>query len=222
MQTLDRILSSAKADAKLQSIIDNHLGKDGVNSFLVIGSTFREQEGDSPAFSLGGQITFSFLGRTINLAVGTIFVSEGFLRILNDAQLEFVVLHELGHIVMNHWAENLVIFYVKDFIVKELASRLKISIGEAKSILGLTKKILPLFGVRAGKIEEKIEAQKELETDRYAVEHQRVKEPAISVLQILADGNLSAPTHVTRDGIFESTIITAGERIEAIRNLILQ
>lgn len=222
MQSLDRILSSAKADDKLQTIIDNHLGKDGVNSLLVIGFTFREQEGDSPAFSLGGQITFSLWGRTINFAIGIICISDGFCRDLTEEQLEFVVLHELGHILGNHWAANLFIFLAKDFIVKELASRLRISIGAAKSIVGLAKRFLPSIGVDAGRIEEKIKAQKELEADRYAVLHQRVKEPAISVLQILVAGNMSAPTHVTVDGIFESTIITAGERIEAIRNLILQ
>lgn len=218
MQSLDRILSSAKADDKLQSIIDNHLGKDGINSTLVIGLSFKEQIGDDPAFSLGGRIS---LGHILDLPIGITCVSEGFCRNLNGAQLEFVVLHELGHIIKNHWAENFVILLVKDFIVKELASRLKISIRGAKSILGLTKKILPLIGVGTGRIEEEIKAQNELEADRYAVLHQGGKEPAVSVLQILAAGNVGAPTHVTVDGSFTFPVITFKRRIEAIRNLIL-
>lgn len=219
MQSLDEILSSARADDRLQFIINNHLREKGLNPLLVSGLTFREQAGDDPAFSLGGRIT---LGQILDLPIGAIYVSEGLCLNLNDAQLEFVVLHELGHILGNHWVANLFIFLAKDFIVKELASRLKISIRGAESIVGLAKRFLPSIGVEAGRIEEKIKAQKELEADRYAVLHQRVKESAISVLQILVAGNMSAPTHVTVDGIFESTVITAGERIEAIRNLILQ
>lgn len=219
MQSLDRILSSAKADDKLQFIIDNHLGKDGVNSLLVIGLTFKEQREDPPALSLGGRVS---LGQIFDLPIGAICISEGFYRILNDAQLEFVVLHELGHVLKNHWAANLIILLAKDFIVEQLAKAFGTSIEKAKENLGLIKKGLSLFGVRAGRIEEEIKAKNELESDRYAVLHQVGKAPAISVLQILAAGNVSAPTHVTVDGSFTFPVITAEERIEAIRNLIMQ
>jgi len=213
MQSLDRILLSAKADAKLQSIIDDHLRKDGVSSTLVVGFTFKEEKGDYPAFSLGGQM--------LNFPIGVVCVSDGLLRTLTYEQLEFVVLHELGHILSNHWATNLIILLAKDFIVEQLAKAFGTSIEKAKENLGLIKACLSLFGVRAGRIEEEIKAKNELEADRYAVIHQGRKDPAISVLSLLTAGNVSTPTHVTVDGSFTFPIVTAEERIEAIRNLIL-
>lgn len=214
MQSLDKILSSVKMDARLQSLIDYYLGKDSVSSLLVVGLTFEGQGNDCPAFSLGGQITF--MGK-IPLPIGIICVSDDFCRTLTDGQLEFVVLHELGHIVMNHWATNLIILLSKDFIVEQLAKFLEISIENAKAVLGLIKAFVVLANRETGTIEEKLRARTELEADRYAVLHQGVKEPAISILSQLGNGNMNTPTHVTVDGSFAFQVITAGERIAAIR-----
>lgn len=85
----------------------------------------------------------------------------------------------------------------------------------------LVRNIIGLLKALSGQstVEERITAQKEFDADKYAVTLQGNKEPAISVLTKITNGNIDLPTHVTVDGGFITPAITARDRIEAIRNL---
>jgi len=206
MQDLKRILASATDEKKIKRIISLHLSRQGLDSSWVGGLKFADRTGDSPAF--GGGLVFA------NLPIGVVFVSESYCNTLPEEELEFVVLHELGHVVKSHSVASFFVALGKEFVIDLLADNLEIPRRQALAIIALVKWIFP-----GARIEEGITAEKELEADRYAVMLQRKKEPAISVLQKLARGNIKAPSHVTVTGTFVMPAITFEERIEAIRNL---
>lgn len=211
MKNFDRIISSARADQRIQSIISSHLGRDGFQSHFVFGLAFREKKQDPPAFSVGAEI-FRF-------PIGWIHISEGLYRTLTEEELEFVVLHELGHIVKNHSIGTFIVLLGKGYIVEWLADTFDLTAKQAKETLGWIKAIWTFFNKRTKTVEEEISAQQELDADRYAVMHQNKKEPAISVLNKLTKGDIRRLTHFTMDGRFVFPIVTAEQRIEAIRNL---
>jgi len=177
---------------------------------LVGGLIFREEKDDSPAFALGFQI--------LNYPIGAIFVGEKFSKVLTDDELEFVILHEIAHIVQNHLVMSSLVWLGKGFVIDLLANVFEISKKEAQEYLGVVK---TLYTLLSGKktIEEEVKAQMELEADEYAVNVQGRKEPAMSTLLKLTKGNIRAPTHVTVDGHFQLPVVTCEERIEAIRKI---
>jgi len=182
----------------------------GYTQYLVGGMVFKEEKDDSPAFCLGAFI------QVISLPIGVICVSEGLLKVLTQEELEFVVLHEMGHIMNNHIVGNSIIWLVKDWIIDLIADTFEVSIQKAKQYLEALKAFsVWVTGKRT--IEEEVKAEHELEADKYAVTVQGRKNPAISTLQKLSEGNIRAPSHVTFDGSFPFLIITYEQRIEAIR-----
>jgi len=210
MENLDRILSSAKSDVRLQTIITNYLLRDGYPQNAIAGMSFKGQREDPPAFSLGLQI--------FRIPWGAIYVSKNLYSILSQEELEFVVLHEVAHIVKNHIVPSSIIFIGKGMVIDFLADLLEISEKKAREALGLIKTVWTLLkGQRT--IEEEIKAQNEMEADKYAVTLQGRKEPAISALFKLTEGNVKLPTHVTIDGNFMLPVITCEQRIEAMKNL---
>lgn len=206
MQDLKRILSSARDEEKIQRIIGFHLRQQGLDSNWLGGLKFTDRTGDPPAF--GGGLLFA------KVPIGLVFVSESFCNALSQEELEFVVLHELGHIVKSHSIANFIVALGKEFVTDLLASNLELPREQALGIIALLKWFFP-----GARIEEGITAQKELQADEYAVTLQRKKEPAISVLQKLARENIRAPSHVTVTGAFVLPAITFEQRIDAIRNL---
>lgn len=208
MQNLRRILSSARNEEKIQRIIGFHLKGQGLDSSWVGGLKFVDGTDDPPAF--GGGLLFA------NLPIGIVFISESYCSTLPDEELEFVVLHELGHIVKSHSIANLFVALGKEYVTDLLADTLDLPREQTLAIITLIKWIFP-----GARIEEEITKQKELEADSYAVMLQGKKRPAISVLQKLARGNIKAPSHVTVTGTFVMPAITFEERIEAIRNLLV-
>jgi Zn-dependent protease with chaperone function len=128
--------------------------------------------------------------------------------------LEFVVLHELGHIVNNHSVSNLIFYGLKTTFISLVAEVFKVPAGVIENIIGFLKFLITFSGQKT--IEEQITAEKEIEADRYAVRLQGKKEPALSVLTKITNGNIDLPTHVTVDGNFIIPAITARERIKAI------
>lgn len=210
MRSFERIVSSANADQRIQSIINSHLGRDGFQSHFVFGLTFKGKKQDSPAFSVGAEI--------LRFPIGWIYVSDGLYRTLTEEELEFVVLHELGHIIKNHSIRTFIVLLGKGYIVEGIADVLDLTAKQAREALGWLKVIWMLFNKKTRTIEEEISAKQELEADNYAVSHQFRKEPAISVLTKLTKGQIRRPTHFTVDGRFAFPVITAEQRIEAIRN----
>lgn len=133
-------------------------------------------------------------------------------------ELEFVILHEFGHLIKNHIVTSSLVWLGKGFVINLLADAFEVSQKTAQEILGGLKAFYMIVS-RKKTIEEEAKAQIELEADAYAVSIQGMKEPAISTLLKLSKGNIRAPTHVTVDGCFPFPVITYEERIQAIRNL---
>jgi len=183
---------------------------DGFQSHFVFGLTFKGKKEGSPAFSVGA-VVFRF-------PVGWVYVSEDLCKTLTEEELEFVVLHELGHVVKNHSVGTFVVLLGKAYIVEWLADVFELTTRKAREVLGLIKTVWAFFNKRTGTVEEEIGAKQELEADYYAVAHQNSREPAVSVLTKLTGGEIRRPTHFTVDGRFMFPIITAEQRIEAIRS----
>ena len=209
MTNVERILRVAKSDAKLQTIINNYFLRVGYAQHLVGGLTFKEQKGDSPAFCLGFQI--------FNYPIGAIFVGDNLSQILTNDELEFVVLHEMGHIMKNHFVSTSFVWLMKSWVIDIIADLLDVSKKRAREYLELLKALYVILSGGKKTIEEEAKARLEFEADKYAVTIQGQKDPATSTLLKLSKGDIRVPTHVTFDGSFPFPIITYEERIEAIR-----
>jgi len=206
--SVERILRIAKTDVRLQTIINNYIQSLGHIQHFVGGLSFKEEKDDSPAFTLGVQI--------LNFPIGGIFVSEGLMKILTQEELEFVVLHEMGHIMKNHFVGSSFIWLMKSWIIDIIADTSEVSRQKAKEYLEWLKAIYVLLSGKKT-MEEEAKARFELEADNFAIMVQGRKEHAISTLLKLSKGNIRAPTHVTFDGRFPFPIITYEERIRAIQ-----
>jgi Zn-dependent protease with chaperone function len=212
---IDRIFKVAINDAKVQGIINRNLAlnKTMVSWNGVVGKKFKGKSGDPPAFSLG----INFLG----VALGFIFISEEFSTLLNEKELEFVVLHELGHIIYNHNVLSFIVQIFKAGIIELVAEVLGITLKQAQNLIGVIKAFYMIFS-RKKTIEEEITAQKEFQADEYAVIWQQTSLPAISVLSKIVGGKLQTPTHFTKDGTFTLPAVSAAERIQRIKNIPLK
>jgi len=211
MTDVEEILRTAGSDARLQTMINSYFQRIGYQQHLVGGYSFKEERDDSPAFCLGFQI--------FNLPIGLIFVSEGLSKILKEDELEYVVLHEMGHIMKNHFVSTSFVWLMKSWIVDIIADGLEVSKKKATEYLEWLKVIYVVLSGGRRTIEEEAKAKVEVEADQYAVTFQGKKEPAISTLLKLSKGNIRAPTHVTFDGRFPFPVTTFEERIEAIKKL---
>lgn len=210
MTDVEKVFNVAKSDVRLQTIINNYLLRIGYPQHFIGGLSFREKKDDSPAFCLGFQIW--------NFPIGAIFVGEQLSKALTENELEFVVLHEMGHIMKNHFISTSLVWLMKSWIIDIIADSFEVSKKEAKEYLGLLKAFYVLLSGKKT-IEEEAKAKLELEADRYAVMAQSRKESATSTLTKLSKGNIRAPTHVTIDGHFPFPVITYEDRIEAIRRI---
>jgi Zn-dependent protease with chaperone function len=209
MQDLSKVLSSGWGDGRVQSVITKCLG-DGLLKHFVVGIVFREKSEDPPAFSLGFQI--------LNYPIGVVCVGENLQKSLTSDESEFVVLHEIGHAVKNHWASSSLVWLGKSGIVRFLGDAFHLSKKDAEDLLGAFKLVYMMISGKVT-IEEDMKAQMELEADKYAVTLQGRKEPAITCLSKLMQSNLKTPTHITVDGKFVFPVVTAEQRIEAINRL---
>jgi len=208
VSNVERILGVSKSDVRLQTIVNDYFLRIGHPQHLVGGLSFKEEKDDSQAFCLGFQI--------FNIPIGLIFVSEGLSKILTQEELDFVVLHEMGHITKNHVVGSSFVWLMKSWIIDIIADVFEVSKPKAKQYLEFAK---ALYVLASGKKtpEEETKATHELEADNFAFVVQGRKDPAISTLLRLSKGNIRAPTHVTFDGIFPFPIVTYEERIEAVR-----
>lgn len=208
MTDIERIFKNAQNDTRLQSIISYYGPRIGYNQHLVSGLTFKEEKDDSPAFCLGFQI--------FNFPLGIICVSKGLSGILTQQELEFVVLHEMGHIMKNHFVSSSFVWLAKSFIVDVIADGFETTRKKATEYLEWLKAFYVLL---TGKktIEEEVKKSVELEADKFAVMIQGQKEHAINTLLKLSKGDIRAPTHATFDGHFPFPVTTFEERIKAIR-----
>jgi Zn-dependent protease with chaperone function len=208
---LERIMSTAATDPVLQNIIDDYLRRDNYYQHAVLGYSFRQE---NSAFAIGGKIPKIALFNNPEIPIRLIYVHENYIRSLSIGELEFIVLHEMGHLVHNHVVWNIGLFLAKETIIDWLREFLGTTKKNARDLIGLVKLVL---GRKT--IEEEITAQKEFIADAYAVRLQGNTYHAMSVLHNLSEGNLDSPSHVTQDGVFFKTAVTFKERIEAIQRL---
>jgi Zn-dependent protease with chaperone function len=208
MSNVERVLRIAKSDVRLQTVINNYFQRVGYAQHLVGGLSFKEEKDDSPAFCLGFQI--------FNTPIGLIFVSEGLSKALTQEEMEFVVLHEMGHIMKNHFIGSSFVWLMKSWIIDMIADSLEVSKQKAREYLDWLKAFYVLLSGKKT-VEEEAKAKLELEADNFATMVQGRKDSSISTLLKLSKGNIRAPTHVTFDGRFPFPIITYEERIEAVR-----
>lgn len=208
---LGSIMSRATVNSKLQNTIDKYVRMDNYSQHAVLGYSFT-QEGS--AFTIGGKIPRISFFNIPEIPIGLIYVQENYINSLPLGELEFIVLHELGHVINNHVVWNIVVFLTKEVLIDWLREHLGTSREDTRNLIGIVKL---LFGKKT--IEEELTAQKEFAADAYAVRMQGNKNYGMSVLQRLSNGKLDAPTHITQDGSFFNTAVTFRERIEAIERL---
>lgn len=216
MGNLEKILSTASIDETLNSIAKKYLRKDGFRQSGVICQKYEREKSDPIAFSLGLKIPRIEILDLPEIPIGSIYVSNQLIDAVSDGELEFVILHETGHIVNNHLISSALVHIGKTVVVSWLSDTLDLSVEKVRSGIGILKSLYITFTEKKT-FEEELTKQKEIEADTYAANLQERKEPAISVLNIIVDGKIDAPTHVNVDGDFEFPAVTARERIEAIR-----
>jgi hypothetical protein len=100
----DQIIRTAERMRILDTLYDNPLAQDYVNrvgqSLVPANSTHLY------AF----KITLSPIPEARSLSTGTVYVSTGLLaQIDNEAQLAYVLGHEIGHVERNHWFEDVLV-----------------------------------------------------------------------------------------------------------------
>jgi len=160
MSNVERILKVARSDVRLQTIINDYFLRVGYPQHFVSGYTFKEEKDDSPAFCLGFQI--------LKIPIGFVFVSEGFSKFLTQEESEFAVLHEIGHIINNHFVGTSFIWLMKSWIIDIIADSFEVSKRKAMQYLeGLKAFYVLLSGKKT--IEEEAKARLELEADQYAI-----------------------------------------------------
>ena len=93
---------------------------------LVGGLTFKEENDDSPAFCLGFQI--------FDYPIGAIFVGENLSKNLTDPELEFVVLHEMGHVMKNHFVSTSFVWLMKSWVIGIIGDMFDVSEKKSKGI----------------------------------------------------------------------------------------
>jgi len=210
-QNIERIMSTANVSSKLQRIIDDNMRRDNYSLYGVLGYSFAQR---GSAFTIGGKVPKIAFFNNPEIPLGLIYVQENLVNSLSAGELEFTVLHELGHLVNNHVVWNIALLLMKEELIDWLRDTLGTSKKNARDLIGLAKLVL---GRRT--IEEELAAQHEFIADAYAVRCQGSRYHGISLLQRLSNGNLEVPTHITQDGSFFNTAITLRQRIDAMERL---
>lgn len=194
MTNLDSIESTAVPDYGIQTII-NRFG-----FIYVKGKRFRNP--NKPyAFAVGNNLH--------GFPVGTIYVSEWGFRLFTPEELEWIVLHELAHIVNDHIPAKNFLEIVSVGGAALLASLFEISFPLAALFVAFLR---TLSTRRTGGIT----ARQELLADQLATATQGVKDPGLSALRKLSGNNIDRVSHYATGFVFKVPALTIRERIEAI------
>jgi Zn-dependent protease with chaperone function len=103
-QDQDQIIRTAERMRILDTLYDNPLAQDYVNR--VGQSLVPSNSTHLYAF----RITLNPIPEARSLSTGTVYVSTGLLaQIDNEAQLAYVLGHEIGHVERNHWFEDVLV-----------------------------------------------------------------------------------------------------------------
>ena len=103
-QDQDQIIRTAERMRILDTLYDNPLAQDYVNR--VGQSLVPSNSTHLYAF----KITLNPIPEARSLSTGTVYVSTGMLaQIDNEAQLAYILGHEIGHVEKNHWFEDVLV-----------------------------------------------------------------------------------------------------------------
>lgn len=213
---LDKVLCTAKLNEELQASIDVCLKKNRAYIGAVLVLEFTYPGNIPPAFCIGFRLRNVL--PLLDFPMGVIFVSKAMISSLTKEELKFVIYHELGHIMNSHSIVSALMLLGKKSLINYLARKLQWKYREVENLIGLIKKIYSCW-TKKNTIEEVLQAQNELEADKFAVVHQRKKKPALSVLYKISSGIIERPSHFTKDGAFKMPVITFRRRMIAIGNL---
>ena len=164
-----------------------------------------------PAFSIGGLIPNIEILNMPKTPIGIIGMEKEISSNFNSKEIDFILSHEIGHILGNH--TFLTIFketgstFVNDFVS---------SIFDDTKVKNL---LLGAFNIIKIFIDFEFTKSCEIEADLIASEisGKRVATQTIKKLaNLYADGDLTKPSHFTQNGL---PIITFEERIEALESI---
>jgi len=150
----------------------------------------------------------------LSIPIGKIKISQKVLKLLTDAEIDFVLAHEVAHIYLKHLVGT-VSFQVARALVEDAAR----SDTQWKTLLTMwdSLKVLAYCG---GNLPPSAALTKEheLEADAWAVFLTRNKVAAHSALSKLVGNNLSAPSHTWE--VFDTAlpVMTIRERLSILDN----
>lgn len=208
-ELLDRIEESSVGEPVIQNIIDAHL--ECINSPLKLlsGRRFNAEPNDPPVFSRGLYESC--------VPLGAIYVSDQLYKKLDTEELQYIVLHEIHHILNNDSGANFLSEFEKPGFNLLLSKWAQIHLLETEAILEDIRAVIKECGYPG--VEEQVGRNQELNADKYAVTWMEKKEPAISALTKLAQVKVESLPHVTKYGSFDLPELTIKERIEAIKKI---
>jgi Zn-dependent protease with chaperone function len=100
----DQVIRTADRMRILDTLYDNPLAQDYVNR---VGQSLVPA---NSAHLYAFKITLNPIPEARSLSTGTIYVSTGLLALVdNEAQLAYVLGHEVGHVEKNHWFEDVLV-----------------------------------------------------------------------------------------------------------------
>ncbi|MGQ9723099.1 MAG: M48 family metalloprotease [Candidatus Jordarchaeum sp.] len=208
-EQLERIEGSSVHEPVIQNIIDDHLEKTNCQWKLVSGKRFPAESNDPPAFSRGIYIC--------NIPLGVIYISDQLYGKLNSEELQYIVLHEICHILYNDSAANFLFEWGKSGFSHLFSKWTNLELYAVEDILGGVKAVLKTFGYPG--VEEQVRRNQELNADKYAVIWMGKKDPAIGALTKLVEGKVESLSHITRYGKFEFPALTINERIQYLKQI---
>lgn len=196
----------------MQLKVTELLNKLGLNSGIYV-ETFANHSEKYLAYSKGAPVFGGYFGG--------IFVFENIQKTyqLSDQEIEFILAHELSHIIKGHYPVS---------IILELPKIILDSIKEDWSkILGSTIDLIKLLIYLKGDMPQKeaVMRDHEFEADEYAIflmhikGYNTAKNIAISCLTKLSGYNTSIPSHVAKIAKTNIPLLTINNRIARIRNI---
>jgi len=142
-----------------------------------------------------------------SFAIGKITLGESLCRLLNPAELDFVLAHETVHIVGNHVVPSGGLRVLKQ-IVKRTNPPLA-------NLLDGAEIFLSLMGIS---VEASLVKEQEIEADVSAICLTGDRASAFSCLSKLVNGDMTRPSHVWEALGVELPVMTMGERIKLVTN----
>jgi len=194
--TIEEIISNSTVDTRIEVILKKYPYP------YISGRKFKHQSTFPPAFTIG----FTAIGSSF----GGIYISDTILDNFKEKELEWIILHEIAHIVNNHLGWKLIADYLSLLGAEFFAETLETSFSTGELII---KMIRAYVTMTSGGITKEFE----LAADRWASDYQQTTSHGISVLVKISEGDVDRVSHVSSGFSFEVPALTIRQRIEALQ-----